>query len=663
MATEIANAYIALTTKMPGLKKDAEAAFGETEGVAEKAGNASGTAWARNVAIGLAAGTVIVAAAATAMATKVVSAFAELEQNLGGSEAVFGEYASSVQKTGEEAYKNLGISQSEYLATANKMGALFQGSGVEQVRALDLTRDAMQRAADMASVMGIDMGMAMESVAGAAKGNFTMMDNLGVAMNATTIEAYAASKGMEDWSFATATSAEKAELAMGMFMENTSQYAGNYAREATETVSGSFGMLSAAWEELLTGLGNEDADMSRLTQNLGDAVEAVISNVAPIVANLFKSLPETVGQLFAAIGPVIDDFVASLDIEPLTVLYDTMKNIFTFIAENISWISALAAGIAAAAVVVGVYTAAMAVWTAYTTAAAAAQGGLTVAQWLLNTAMSANPIGLVVLAIGLLIGAIILLVQNWDTVVQFLTDVWNGFIGWITGVIDGFVGWWNGIWAGVAQWISDVWSGIVANVARFMIALQVGIQVVGNAISSWWNGLWSGVASFFTGIWNGILAAINNVKDAFSRVFTAIGDIIRGAFDGIVGFIKDVINGIIGAVNGAISGINGVVGAVGGVLGFSVQIPSIPKLADGGIVTGSSTGTLALVGEAGRGRDEAVIPLPPDWRQNGLGGGIRPGDRVVFEVEGQPLTAVAKRVVEDKAYRSSVAFTSGGVSA
>ena len=48
----------------------------------------------------------------------------------------------------------------------------------------------------MASVMGIDMEMAMESIAGAAKGNFTMMDNPSVAMNATTLEAYALEKGV-----------------------------------------------------------------------------------------------------------------------------------------------------------------------------------------------------------------------------------------------------------------------------------------------------------------------------------------------------------------------------------------------------------------------------------------------------------------------------------
>ena len=107
--------------------------------------------------VGVAMGAVAVAAGAAAvkLGKEVVAQFGELEQNLGGSEAVFGKYAASIQKTGEDAYKNLGVSQSDYLATANKMGALFQGSGIEQQKSLELTEKAMQRAADMASVMGM----------------------------------------------------------------------------------------------------------------------------------------------------------------------------------------------------------------------------------------------------------------------------------------------------------------------------------------------------------------------------------------------------------------------------------------------------------------------------------------------------------------------------
>ena len=242
--------------------------------------------------IGVAMGTVAIAAGAAAfkLGKEVLQQFGELEQNLGGSEAVFGAYAASIQKTGEEAYKNMGVSQSQYLATANKMGALFQGSGIEQQKSLELTEQAMQRAADMASVMGIDMQMALDSVAGAAKGNFTMMDNLGVAMNATNIEAYALAKGL-DFTWASATQAEKAEVAMQMFFENTQQYAGNFAKESTETITGSIGLLQAALGSFTAGLGNANADMTNLTENLVEAFQAVVTNFVPVIENIVAALP------------------------------------------------------------------------------------------------------------------------------------------------------------------------------------------------------------------------------------------------------------------------------------------------------------------------------------------------------------------------------------
>jgi len=275
--------------------QDGLKAFGQTsKDVAAGAAKAFG-------AVGLAVG-----AAATGLIVSSVKAFSELEQNLGGSEAVFGDYALDLQDTASQAFKNLGISTSDYLSTANKMGSLFQGSGIEQVKALEMTEQAMQRAADMASVMGIDMSMAMEAVTGAAKGNFTMMDNLGVAMNATSIEAFAASKGMDDFRFATATAAEKSELAMQMFLENTEQYAGNFAREATETISGSLGMLQAASSSLLAGLGDANADAQQLATNVVDAFSAVLDNVVPVVEQIAETLPWALGSMVESSGPLIE---------------------------------------------------------------------------------------------------------------------------------------------------------------------------------------------------------------------------------------------------------------------------------------------------------------------------------------------------------------------
>ena len=277
-----------------------------------------------------------------------VESYGELEQNLGGSKAVFGEYASQIQKTGEEAYKNLGISQSEYLATANKMGALFQGSGMEQQKSLEMTEKAMQRAADMASVMGIDMESAMEAVTGAAKGNFTMMDNLGVAMNATAVEAYAASKGL-DFVWASASQAEKTEMAMQMFFDNTAQYAGNFAIEATQTISGSFGLLSASVESLMGGLGNANADIVNLAQNVIDAAMSVVDNVAPIIENIIAAMPVVMDTLVSAIseklpelldmgaqllGSLLNGISQSLG-TIMPVVMDVIQTLLTTIVQNL----------------------------------------------------------------------------------------------------------------------------------------------------------------------------------------------------------------------------------------------------------------------------------------------------------------------------------------
>jgi len=71
-------------------------------------------------------------------------------------------------------------------------------------------------------------------------------------------------KGL-DFTWAKATQAEKAEMAMQMFFENTEQYAGNFARESTETVTGALGLLQASVHSFVGGLGNANADMTNLT--------------------------------------------------------------------------------------------------------------------------------------------------------------------------------------------------------------------------------------------------------------------------------------------------------------------------------------------------------------------------------------------------------------
>lgn len=321
------------------------------------------------------------------------------------------------------------------------------------------------------------------------------------------------------------------------------------------------GSAAGNFEQIVAGL---DGTVGGFAETMGDTA----AGKAKILAENFGDIQETVGEML---------------VPALSALAEVGAQVTAWMVDNPAVVQAIAIGVAA-----------------LTVAIIAAN----VAIWAMNSALLANPLTWIILAVVALVAAIIVLALNWDAVVAWITDVWSGFVSWITTVIDGFVAWWNGIWAAVGQAIADVWNNIVTGVTNYFNLLWLGLQVVGNAISNWWNGLWSGIGSFFGGIWEGILGAIRNVQTGFSVVFNAIGDIVRGAFQGVANFVRGVINSVIDAVNGVIGGINGVAGAVGGALGIEISIPKIPRLATGTITSGPM---LALVGDNPGGR-EVIAP-------------------------------------------------------
>jgi len=231
---DIGTAYVRVAPNMTGIQGKIAAGFKGAAGPATAAlgdevsrnsgpfqsalGKLGGFAKGAGIAIG--AGLAVGIAGLTALTGKALLAGAELEQQLGGSEAVFGQYAASIQKTAQTAYKNAGLSQQEFLQGANKMGSLFQGAGFSVEKSMQMSSDSMQRASDIASIMGISTTSALEAVTGMAKGNFTMMDNLGVAMNDTSLNAYALEKGLGKTT-AQMSIQEKVGLANQLFLEKT----------------------------------------------------------------------------------------------------------------------------------------------------------------------------------------------------------------------------------------------------------------------------------------------------------------------------------------------------------------------------------------------------------------------------------------------------------
>lgn len=244
-----------------------------------------------------------------AMIKKAISLAGDLEQNIGGSESVFKDYAGTIQKTAETAASSLGLSQSKYLATATKMGSLFQGSGFSVAQSADMVTQSMQRASDVASIMGISVDNAMEAVAGMAKGNFTMMDNLGVAINDTNLQIYAQEKGLGKLE----TTQQKVNAAMQMFLDKSEYAAGNYAKE-NDTYSGALTTFKA--------------ELENFTAEAGTALLPLAQSVLPVLSsslNALKPVIMTVAEAVGGLGDVVSDIQAK--VEAATPAQKTMLKI------------------------------------------------------------------------------------------------------------------------------------------------------------------------------------------------------------------------------------------------------------------------------------------------------------------------------------------------
>ena len=162
-------------------------------------------------------------------------------------------------------------------------------------------------------------------------------------------------------------------------------------------------------------------------------------------------------------------------------------------------------------------------------AGAVATGAVTAAQWLLNAAMTANPIGLIIAAVVALIAIIVLLVMNWDTVVGFLKGVWDGFVGWFTGVMDGFLDWWGGVWDGFLGFLGDVWNNItdfLKGALDFIIDLFLTWHPLGIIISNW-----DAIIGFFKDVWDNIVSGVKSFIDGFVKVFQGIVTFLQPVID------------------------------------------------------------------------------------------------------------------------------------
>ncbi|NML50343.1 phage tail protein [Streptomyces sp. R302] len=173
------------------------------------------------------------------------------------------------------------------------------------------------------------------------------------------------------------------------------------------------------------------------------------------------------------------------------------------------------------------------------------------------------------------------------------------------------------VWNGIKKAITVVIKAVAKVIKTYFNAWKKIITTVMNAvkkvISSVWNGIKKVITPVVNWIKNVVPKAFTAVKDKLSRIWGGLKDIAGRAFDKIKGAVKGPINAVIDLINSAIRKLNGIkvsipgwVPLVGGKT-FGVSLPTIPRLAQGGVVQPRRGGVHTIVAEAGEA--EAVLPL------------------------------------------------------
>lgn len=300
--------------------------------------------------------------------------------------------------------------------------------------------------------------------------------------------------------------------------------------------------------------------------NIKSAVEQNSSSFGSITSVL-GGVKDALFNAFEFCKPALNwvkDTGLPLVVDALGNVVQWAGNVYNFFVDNWSLIAPVIAGIAGAILV---YKGAVMAINLVQNAWAICQGVCTAAQWALNIALSANPIGIIIVAIGALIAIGVAMWMNWDS---------------------------------ICAWCKQAFQAV----GDFFVS-------VGTSIGSFFSGLWTGIKDTAVGVWNSITGflsgAWNTISSAAVSVFTGIGNAIKNVWNGIVGAIKGAINSIISAINsmirGAVSGVNGLINGINSVTGAvgipaipTFTAPQIPMLANGGMIRTAGT---VIVGEKG----------------------------------------------------------------
>lgn len=179
---------------------------------------------------------------------------------------------------------------------------------------------------------------------------------------------------------------------------------------------------------------------------------------------------------------------------------------------------------------------------------AAATMGASGAFGIFNAVLSANPIGLIVVAVAALTAGLVWFFTQTETGQQ----IWSSFVDWIKQAWQGIADFFVGLWSGISEGASTLWDGVVTAWNGYIESLKA----MWNAVVTFFSDLWVSIQEAASVAWTAITTAVmaivqtfidefmnvwNNISDGLTQIWEGIKMIFQGAWE----FIKSIFLGAI----------------------------------------------------------------------------------------------------------------------
>lgn len=580
-------------------------ASGEVDKIGDGIKNKLGAAAKAGVAAVAAVGTATIAIGKTAL-----DAYSNYEQLVGGIDTLFKSSSAKMQQYAANAYQTAGVSANRYMEISTSFAAaLISSLGGNTEAAADMANTAITDMSDNANKMGTSLETVQEAYMSLSRGNYEMLDSLKLGYGGTKselerllsdAEKFSAAQGkVRDFSVDSYSDIVEAIHVVQDEMGIT----GTTAEEAATTIEGSVNMAKASWENWLAGLGNENADMEVLTDQLVGSVATAGENIIPRVGQIMVTLGQTVADYAPGVGLYLRN--ALINVLPEAV-QGPMRDAFAGVDKVVGKLESVfndnlkpaadAADSVFSAISSGVKTFGDAVNDLVLPAIDQLSpafndffGAIQTAQPLLEFIANIIGIGLAA-AISTAIKLFAAITEVVAFVITGFAQLYEDISGFVTGVVQFFtvdlpnaintlVQWFAQLPGNIAAFLSTVITSVVAWVAnmaanavnagsRFISGIAGFLSALPGNVASWLAGVISTVIGWVSQFASNATSAatqfasnlINGLASIPGQVTSIGSNIIQGLVNGVTGAAGKLIDAVKGAVGDAIEGAKNLLG-------------------------------------------------------------------------------------------------------